>query len=163
MPIPAADHDATSVTSAVLTLFAQIHGRVRDEVEGLDRDALNWVPTAGANSIATIVTHLIGSESETLRCVAGLPTERDREVEFAGKEVSGSEVLALLDAADALIGEAKPCIDATRLQESIALPTLPAEEVRSGLTWLVGNYGHACEHLGHIQLTKQLYIANADS
>jgi hypothetical protein len=136
---------------------------LRDEVAGLDHDALNWVPTLGANSIATIVTHLIGSESETLRRVAGLPSDRDREAEFEGKEVTGTEVLALLDAADALIAEAKPRIDANRLQENIALPTLPAEEVRSGLTWLVGNYGHACEHLGHMQLTKQFYLAKADS
>ena len=161
MPITGADHDA-SVSGAILTLFAQLLSRLRDELEGLDGDALNWVPTLGANSIATIVTHLVGSESETLRCVAGLPSDRDRELEFEGKEVTANEVLALLDAADALIGEAAPRIDATRLQETIALPTLPAE-MGSGLTWLVGNYGHACEHLGHLQLTKQLYLAKADS
>ena len=27
----------------------------------------------------------------------------------------------------------------------------------TGLHWLLTNYGHAREHLGHIQLTKQLY------
>jgi hypothetical protein len=30
----------------------------------------------------------------------------------------------------------------------------PAE---TGLHWLLTNYGHAREHLAHIQLTKQLY------
>jgi len=98
MPITGADHDA-SVSGAILTLFAQLLSRLRDELEGLDGDALNWVPTLGANSIATIVTHLIGSESETLRCVAGLPSDRDRELEFEGKEVTANEVLALRDAA----------------------------------------------------------------
>ena len=162
MPIPAADHDG-SVTSAILALFGQLHSRLRDEVEGQNLDALNWVPTAGANSIATIVTHLVGSESETLRCVAGLPTDRDREAEFEVKEVTGVEMLALLDAADDLIAEAKLRIDVARLQAMVALPTLPPEELRSGLTWLIGNYGHTCEHVGHIQLTKQLYWAKADS
>jgi hypothetical protein len=38
-----------------------------------------------------------------------------------------------------------------------ALPTLPRQDLRSGLTWLVGNYGHVQQHVGHIQLTKQLY------
>jgi hypothetical protein len=162
MPIPAAGDDG-SVTSTILALFGQLHGRLRDEVEGLEPDALNWVPTAGANSIGTIITHLLGSESETLRCVAGLPTERDREAEFQGEQVAPAVLRALIDAADDLIGKATPLIDATRLQALVALPTVPAEEVRSGLTWLVGNYGHACEHVGHIQLTKQLYSAKVDS
>jgi hypothetical protein len=126
-------------------------------MEGMDLDTLNWVPVEGANSIATIITHLVGSESETLRCMAGLPSERFRELEFDRKRVTRVEVLALLDAADDLIAETKPHIDADRLEAVFALPTLPADEVRSGLTWLVGNYGHAQEHLGHIQLTKQLY------
>jgi hypothetical protein len=72
-------------------------------------------------------------------------------------------VLALLGAADDLIEEAKPCIDAIRLQTIMALPSLPAEEVRSGLVWLVGNYGHASEHVGHIELTKQLHSARSGS
>jgi hypothetical protein len=162
MPIPTAGDDA-EISGTLLALFGQLHGRLRAEMEGLEIDTLNWVPTAGANSIATIVTHLLGSESETLRCVAGLPSDRNRQAEFEGKEVTGADVHALLDAADDLIREAKLRIDATRLLAVIVLPTLPAEELRSGLTWLVGNYGHACEHLGQIQLTKQLYFAQADS
>jgi hypothetical protein len=161
MPIPAAPDD-DSVPSAILALFGQLHGQLRDEVEGLDGDALNWVPAVGANSIATIITHLVGSESETLRCMAGLPTARDRAAEFEDRRVTRAQVLELLDAADDLARQTKPRIDATRLQAVFALPTLPVEEVRSGLTWLVGNYGHAREHVGHVQLTKQLYHPEVD-
>ena len=67
-------------------------------------------------------------------------------------------MLQLLDDADDLITELESQIDASRLRAEFPLPTLPAEEVRSGLTWLVGNYGHAKEHVGHIQLTKQLRL-----
>jgi hypothetical protein len=156
MPIPAAS-DGGSVTSAVITLFHQVHDQLRDEINGLDDSVLNWVPTAGANSISTIINHLVGSEAETLRCVAGLTCERDRGAEFAGKELTMGEVLELLDGADDLIGSVKPHLEPNRLKAVFAMPTLPTEEVRSGLTWLVGNYGHAREHVGHIQLTKQLY------
>ncbi len=68
-------------------------------------------------------------------------------------------VLELIDGADDLVTAVIPRVEADRLTSVFALPTLPASEVRSGLTWLVGNYGHAREHLGHIQLTKQLYLA----
>ena len=109
------------VASTVLGLFAQLHAQVRVEVKGLDDDALNWSPGADANSIATIVIHLVGSEAETLRAVAGVPGARDREAELAPATRSPAEVLG-------------------------------------ALAWLVGNYGHAREHVGHIQLTKQLYV-----
>lgn len=156
MPIPAAA-DAQDATSIVLTLFRQLHEQLREEVSGLDDDALNWVPTAGANSIATIITHLIGSEAETLRSIADLPCERDREAEFRVGECTLDQIRTLLDEADVLIAVVKPQIGVERLKWRFTLPTLPPGDPRSGLAWLVGNYGHAREHLGHVQLTRQLY------
>lgn len=155
MPIPPA-RDGADAADAVLELFGGVHDQLREEVRGLDAAALGWVPTAGANSIATIVRHLLGSEAETLRCVAGLPSERDRGAEFEGEGLTTEGVLELLDHADELLATVKPHIDPGRLDTRIALPTLPAGDVRSGWTWLVANYGHAREHLGHVQLTRQL-------
>ena len=146
------------VASTVLGLFGPLHDRVRAEVEGLDDDALNWSPGADANSIATIVIHMVGSEAETLRAVAGVSGARDREAEFTPVTRTPAEVLGVLDAADQLLAELRPAIGADRLGVVVALPTLPAEDRRSGLAWLVANYGHAREHVGHIQLTKQLYV-----
>ena len=158
MPVPAAS-DGEGVTGVVIALLHQVHAQLRDEIDGLEVHALNWVPTRGANSISTVITHLVGSEAETLRCVAGLPCERDREAEFVGRTLTMAGVLELIDEADDLVTAVTPWIEADRLTSLFALPTLPAGGVRSGLTWLVGNYGHAREHLGHIQLTKQLYLA----
>jgi hypothetical protein len=158
MPIPA-EADAQGATSAVLTLFRQLHEQLLEEISGLGSAALNWAPTAGANSIATIITHLVGSEAETLRSLADLPCERDRDAEFGVGESTLDQIQELIDEADNLITEVKPQIAIERLESSFSLPTLPPEEVRSGLTWLVGNYGHAREHLGHVQLTRQLYAA----
>ena len=64
--------------ASFVALFHQVHDQLRQEINGLDANALNWVPVAGANSISTIVTHLVGSEAETLLSVAGLPYEHDR-------------------------------------------------------------------------------------
>ena len=143
--------------NAVLTLFRQVHDQLRHEVTGLDAGALNWVPVRDANSIATIVTHVLGSEAETLRCVAGIPVERERDAEFAGRALTPGHVLRLLDDADALIITVQPHWVEARLEATFALPTLPADDVRTGFAWLIRNYGHAREHLGHIQLTTQLY------
>jgi hypothetical protein len=155
VPIPAQPIEPT-VTAAIIALFRQLHNEVRNEVAPLDTDDLNWVPTDGANTIATIVRHLVGSEAETLRSVAGQACERDRDAEFVPSTTSKQEVLSLLDAADSLVDHLTPAIVDTQLFTRIGLPTLPAGETRPVATWLVGNYGHACQHVGHIQMTKQL-------
>jgi hypothetical protein len=163
MPVPAAPVGRSDVGATVLRLFEQLHDQVRQEIEDLDDAGLNWSPTSGANSIATLVTHLVGSERETLRCVAGVPAARDRDGEFVGTPRSVAEIRGEFDAADELIAALRSEIDGQRLGAMLALPTLPSEERRSGLTWLVGNYGHAREHVGHLQLTKQLYRAHSDT
>jgi hypothetical protein len=83
MPIPAAPAD-DRVSNAIVALLRQLHDQVRDEIAGLDEAELNWSPMTGANTIATILTHLIGSEAETVRVTAGLPAERDWGSEFKG-------------------------------------------------------------------------------
>jgi hypothetical protein len=159
MPVPEAPVGRSDVGSTVLALFAQVHDQVRMEIEDLDDDGLNWSPDADSNSIATIVTHLVGSEAETLRCVAGVPCTRDRQAEFVGGWRRRADVLGELRAADDLISVVRPQIAAHRLRTTLALPTLSVDQRRTGLTWLVGNYGHAREHVGHIQMTRQRYLA----
>ena len=149
-----------AVSSTLLAAFRQLHQQLRHELDGLGDDALNWVPMPGANSIATIVRHLVGSEAETLRSVAGSPWVRDREAEFVPSTRTRRDVFVLLDGADELIAELEPRINGTRLTAEFALPTLPADDVRQALSWLIGNYGHACEHVGQIQLTKQLHATS---
>ena len=155
VPIPAAPKD-DGAASTILELYRQVHQQLRDEIQGLDDEALNWVPVPGANSIATIVVHLVGSEAETLRSVAGPAWPRDRDAEFLGPARTRDDVLRLLGEADALVGELAPRIGSDRLTAACALPTLPPEEVRTGLTWLIGTYGHSREHVGQVQITAQL-------
>ncbi len=162
MPIPA-EAGGEGSTNIVLSLFSKLHQQLRHETSGLDGDALNWEPTDGANSIATIVVHLVGSEAETLRAVAGLAGERDRDAEFRRGTLDCSQVSQLLNEADDLLREVSPHIGTDRLEAMLILPTLPTVDVRPGLTWLVGNCGHAREHLGHIQLTRQLYQSRNSS
>ena len=159
MPIPADPVGSSDAASTMLTLFRQVHDQIREEIEGLDDPGLNWTPEPGANSVATIITHIVGSEAETLRTVAGIADHRDRDGEFLHPLRSLAQVSDALDQADRLIAEIRPQINSRRLRARMSLPTLPPDERRSGLTWLVGNYGHAREHVGQIQLTKQLYAS----
>jgi hypothetical protein len=162
VPIPASPAQSDT-TSTLTALFRQVHEALRHELHDLDDDTLNWTPWPGTNSIATIITHLVGSEAETFRALAGDVCERDRDAEFANRGLTRPEVLGLLKAADDLIAELEPRITADRLATLLPLPTLREEEARPGLTWLASNYGHAREHLGHVQLTKQIHQREGSS
>jgi hypothetical protein len=59
-------------------------------------------------------------------------------------------------AANELLDDLAPALTPDRLQAECPLPTLPESETRPGVTWLIGNLGHAREHIGHAYLTKQI-------
>ena len=157
MPIPASpDGGRAHPLAAATALFRQLHDQIRSEIADLSPEALAWTPTDGTNSMATLVVHLVGSEAETMRTIAGLDVDRDRDAEFVPASLSVTDLVAMLDEADALLGQVSA--RAPDLGKECALPTLPADEKRPAMTWLIANYGHAREHLGQLLLTKQLAL-----
>jgi len=62
-------------------------------------------------------------------------------------------------ASNSLLDELAPTLTDDRALTSTALPTLSRDDRRPGMTWLIGNLGHAREHMGHLRLTVQLYDA----
>ena len=142
------------VVAKIAEQFKVVHGNLRNEVRGLSVDELNWKPAPETNSIAALIVHALGSEAEVWRVVAGVPSTRDRDAEFLASAEAPDELARQLDAADAFADEMAPRITAADLMAEKARGDRKPE---TGLHWLVTNYGHAREHLAHIQLTKQLY------
>jgi DinB superfamily len=146
---------ARTTADTIGSLFHEVHRGIREQVEGADRDALNWKPHPAANSVAVLVVHTLGSEREMIRAVRSLSTERDRPAEFEA-EAEVADLLALLDRADRELDEHIGALTAADLTEMRPRGDRPP---KAGLEWLLSNYGHAREHLAQIQLTKQLYGA----
>jgi len=144
---------ARAVADTVGRLFHELHQGIREQVEGVDRDAINWKPHPDANSVAVLVVHTLGSEREMIRAVRMVSTERDRPAEFKA-EAEAADLLALLDRADRELDEHIGALTAADLTEMRPRGDRPP---KPGLEWLVSNYGHAREHLAQIQLTRQLY------
>jgi hypothetical protein len=157
VPIPAApDGGRAHPLAAADALFRQLHEEVRSAISGVSDSLLHWRPADGANSMATLVVHLLASEAETMNAIAGIAVDRDRESEFVESALSGTDLAAMLDHADQLLVQV--AIKAPDLGREVTLPTLPADEKRPAMTWLIANYGHAREHLGQLLLTKQLAL-----
>jgi Protein of unknown function (DUF1572) len=103
MTVPATPSRPAEVAALLMGSFRHVHDLVRAELVDLDDEGLNGVPVTGANSVAVIVRHLLGSEAETLRAVAGLPCRRDRNAEFLGPPTDMAGLEAMVDAADSLL------------------------------------------------------------
>ncbi len=142
------------IAAKIASQFKVVHGQLRDEVRGLPVDELNWKPAPDTNSIAALVLHTLGSEAEVFRIVTNVPSARDRPSEFLATADAPDELIQQLDRADQLVDELAAQITADDLAAERPRGDRPPE---TGLHWLLTNYGHAREHLAHIQLTRQMY------
>jgi hypothetical protein len=142
------------VVAKIAEQFKVVHDHLRDEVRGLSPEELNWKPAPDTNSIAALVVHTLGSEAEVLRVAANAQGARDRDAEFRASAETPDDLLRRLDQADAYIDDMAARITPDDLS---AVRARGEREPQTGLHWLLTNYGHAREHLAHIQLTKQLY------
>lgn len=143
-----------STVSSVLDLFQGVHRQLRDIVKDMDSEELNWSPGPELNSVVVIVTHTLGSELDTLLFVRGLSSDRDRDAEFEVQAANASQLIEAIDRADRLLAEHAEQINADDLAST---RTRPGRDPRLGVHWLINNYGHAREHLGHLHMTRQLY------
>jgi DinB superfamily len=143
---------ARTFATTIGTLYRAVHDQMREHVRGMDSGTLNWKPLPLANSVAVLIVHTLGSEREVIHAVRSIAAERDRDAEFKS-EAEAADLLALLDEADRGL-ELLDSITAADLTEMRPRGDRPP---RSGLDWLLSNYGHAREHLAQIELTKQLY------
>ena len=146
------------VVAEIAEEFQTVHSQLRDEVRDCSPEELNWKPAPETNSIAVLIVHTLGSEAEVLRVSAGVPGERDRPAEFRVTAQDAKQLLKELDEADSYLEAMAPRITTDSL---FAMRPRGEREPQTSLHWLVTNYGHAREHLAHIQLTKQLYAESA--
>jgi hypothetical protein len=143
-----------AVVATTSALYRTVQADLREAVRGLDAAALNWTPGAETNSIATLVVHTLGSEAEVLRTVAGVAGDRDRDAEFRTRAGTAEELVRALEAGDAYLDEMAGRIT---VEDLAAVRQRGERAPQTGLYWLLSNYGHAREHLAHVQLTRQLY------
>jgi DinB superfamily len=147
--------DTEQYLQDITTLHQAAHRQLREEVVGLDTEALNWTPGPETSSIGTIIMHALGAEAEMLRNLLGIPTERDRDAEFASQVHRPESIQRLLAEAETVWEQLAPRLGEAELRTLVSRPNKPIPQ--SGLFWLVRNYGHLREHVAQVLLTRQLY------
>lgn len=143
--------------------FQRLHADAAAVLDNLPPEALNWRPLEGdesTNSLAITVTHLAGSERYLVGEVAGgQPAHRDRDAEFRAQAASADELRALLDQAQAVTHAALGGLAPEKLDETVSFRDRSVTR-----RWAVLHaLEHIAVHIGHMQLTRQLWEAEANA
>ena len=144
-----------------LTDLEELRKQVESLLEGLPQEALDWRPIEGegelaTNSLAAMVVHLFGSETFWMKeIIGGKKIERDRDAEFVAKGLSLSELQAKIGAAAKVTVEILSALTGKQLEEGRRW-----KDRSVSVRWCILHViEHIALHLGHMQLTRQLWLA----
>jgi uncharacterized damage-inducible protein DinB len=146
-----------------LTTLNELQDQIKSLLEGLPQDALDWRPIQGAgelatNSLAAVVTHLAGSETYFMKEIIGRqPIQRDREAEFVTRGVNVSALRTRLEAAAKSAEEVLSPMTEGQLEEGRKFRDRQVT-VRWSILHVIE---HTAQHVGHMQLTRQLWLAKS--
>jgi uncharacterized damage-inducible protein DinB len=140
-----------------LARIEDLRGQVRDLVADLPAEALNWHPLGDAetfNSLAVLSAHVAGAEHFWIgEVVGGRLASRDRDAEFAVRVADPTSLLDRLDDTAAETREVFAALSARDLDG-----TRQARDRTVPVRWCILHViDHTALHLGHMQLTYQLW------
>ncbi len=146
-----------------LATLNDLSGQVKNLLEGLPQEALEWRPIQGegelsTNSLAVIAAHLAGSETWWMKEIIDRhPIQRDREAEFVTRGISSADLKSRLDAAGKVAEGVLSSLTESQLDE-----TRKARERTVTIRWgILHVIEHLALHVGHMQLTRQLWMAKS--
>jgi hypothetical protein len=146
-----------------LTVLSDLRNQIKTLLEQFPDQALDWRPIEGegemaTNSAAVMALHLAGSENFFMReVISGQPVHRDRGAEFIAKGVAKAELKRRLEAGDALARSVLSPLTSAQLEESRKWGDR-TETVRRVILIVIA---HFANHLGHMQLTHQLWLTRS--
>jgi len=145
-----------------LTEFSILRKAIQNSVTGLNDEGANWHPlSAETNSVYALLTHLMGADKFWIHQVLlGKKIQRDREAEF---RASGNlkEILTRWEGHWTEITSILEKLNHSQLLEERQVPFRPQQQERVNVQWIILHLiSHYATHLGHIQLTRQLWDHN---
>jgi uncharacterized damage-inducible protein DinB len=142
-----------------LQRIEDLRGQVAKLIADLPEEALNWRPIEGedehaTNSLAVLATHVAGAEHFWIgEVLGGRPATRDRDAEFRIEANDAASLVALLEQVGAETREVFACLNADDLDGA-----RQARERTIPVRWCILHViDHTALHLGHMQLTCQLW------
>jgi len=153
--------EGNALVAALRTVILRELGAVKREIEAYPDDASVWRTIPGVtNCGGTLALHLAGNLQHFFGAILERDGyTRDRDSEFARRDVPRKELVAGIDAAIASVDRTLAHLSSQTLfaayPEPIAKRTLPAS------TWLVHLATHLSYHLGQIDYHRRAVTGDA--
>lgn len=136
--------------------LAILHDGIDDALADLPSEAVDFVPGPEMNSLAVLATHVAGAQRYWVATVAGgEPTERVRDHEFA---VSGRDAEALRALLRATLAHSQTVLARLQLDDLSRLRPSPQHDSSYTVAnALLHALDHTAEHMGHMQMIRQIW------
>lgn len=153
--------------SEYLNSIERQRARIFATLENAPSESWNWAPSGDeTNSLFVLATHVIGSEHGWIFEILGRGAEtRNRPAEFRAM----ADIAAKAESLDALRAEYERVAKQTRaIFENLTEQDLTTTRYREShgevsVRWILLHViEHSSEHLGQMELTKQLWEAKRD-
>ena len=124
--------------------------------EDLPAEALDWIPGEDMNSLCVLVVHTTGAARFWIGIAVDDVPNRNRALEFQARGLSTAELKAHFTRLEDFVGSALERITLADLATIHPIPNQDMEPVAGG--WgLLHALEHTGLHLGHAQITRQLW------
>jgi uncharacterized damage-inducible protein DinB len=144
-----------------LNNLQELHNDIQSTIEEFPRTALDWTPPGSSlNSLSVLIVHLTGAESYWLGDVVARESfGRDREAEFQEREMG---LDALTDRLTDSLVYARRVLEKLTLQDLETSRISPRNGRQVTVAWALAHaLKHTALHVGHIQITRQLWEQQA--
>ena len=133
-----------------------LHSEITKEIKDLPQEALDWAPGEETNSIAVLAVHVAGGARYWFSDVlAGEPSGRLRETEFQTRGMRAAEMEQRLAS---VLSYCRTALENVTVADLDAVRTSPRDGKVVTVGWILMHIlEHTATHLGHIQLTSQLW------
>ena len=147
----------------MLTILAEyverlqtLHTGMKRIVNGLPQAALDWTPGPEMNSLHVLAVHVAGSERYWIGDVAGSdPSGRDRDAEFRS---GGLDTHALIDLLDRTLAHSRAVLEGLEPADLEDVCQAPRDGRQVTVAWCLAHaLEHTALHLGHMEITRQLW------
>lgn len=137
------------------THLTTLHDAIKEAIEGLPQEALDWSPGPEMNSLAVLIAHTAGSQRYWIGDVVAQDfSARDRDAEFKTK---GATAEQLIERLDAVLAHSLAVVERLAPGDLSTVCVAP-DGRRFQASWaLFHALAHTSTHVGHVQITRQMW------
>ena len=136
--------------------LAELHTEIMRTIRHLPQEAFDWIPFPGGNSLSVLIVHLAGAEKFWIGdVVGGEPSGRDRAAEFKVNNLAIDDLESRLNES---LGYTELVLGKLELDDLETPRISPRDGQELTAAWALNHaLEHTAVHVGHIQITRQLW------